>query len=203
MARKPKISRLSGVKERVVYRDAYRRFTTRDKAVSEEYWKYREAVVKGKKKIQDLKIEALSYSEGETSWFPSIQVPQEGQRAGKISAALQKAIRGIPVSRHDSKIEITMTAKTYHGKIVKRKLSFYHYNSKKLADHTIGGIINNLFYEYGDRPAYPVKIVKGWRRRQTMKRETEKRRQLYDVTFNIKAEVETRKQGAKKKRKKK
>jgi hypothetical protein len=63
----------------------------------------------------------------------------------------------------------------------------------------VGGIIRQLFYDHGERPAYPVKIVK-WDtkvKRHVSRSATEKRRQLHDVTFNIKTTVETRKQGAK------
>jgi len=199
MARK-KITRLPGIKQKIVYRDSLGHFAKREDSASEETWSYREGIVKGKKKIVDLKVEALPFREENTEWYRSIKVPESGARAGRISSALKKTIRQIGISRHDSRIEITMTAKTYRGKIVKRKLSFYHYNSTKLEEHTIGGIINSLFYEHGDRPAYPVKIVKGWRKRESTKREAEKRRQLHDITFNIKTIVETRKQGAKRKR---
>jgi hypothetical protein len=201
--KKEKNPRLSGIKERVIYRDSMRRFATRENSVSEEYWKYREAIVKGKKKKVDIKIEALSYAEGETSWFPSIQIPEKGSRAGKLSAVLGKTLKETYVLRTDSRISISMTAKTSRGKIIKRKLSFYHYNKKKLHEHTIGGIINELFYKHGDRPAYDIKIVKGWRGRQTTKKETLKRRQLHNVTFQIEATVESRKSKKAKARKKK
>ena len=199
--KRKKIERSSGIKQKIVYRDAFGRFAKREDSASEETWSYRTSK-KTPSKILDLKIDALPFREENTEWYRSIKISDSGSRAGKISAALKKTIRQIGISRHDSRIEITMTAKTYHGKIVKRKLSFYHYNSIKLEEHTIGGIINNLFYEHGDRPAYPVNIVKGWRKRETTKKETMKRRQLYNVTFNIKTEVETRKQGEMKKRRK-
>ncbi len=200
--RSKKIQRLSGIKERTVYRDSMRRFCSKENAVSEETWKYREGIVKGKRKIVDLKIDALPYSEGETSWFPSIAIPETGARAGKLNAKLASILKQSYVKRTDTRYNITMTAKTYHGKIVRRKLSIYHYNAKKLNEHTVGGIINQLFYEYGDRPAYPVKIVKGWRKRHVTRKETEGRRQLYDVTFHIEATVESRKAAKARKKKK-
>jgi len=202
MARK-KISRLSGIKETTVYRNSKGQFATREKSVSEEIWKYREGTVKGKKKIVDLKIEYLPYRKGTIEKFGSVSVPETGARAGKLSVALGKTLSKLGVDRHDTRIDISMTAKTKSGKIVRRKISLWHYNAKKLTDHTIFGILNELFYKHGDRPAYPVKIVKGsWRNRQTTKKETMGRRQLYDVTFNIKTDVEkTRKQAAKSKRK--
>ena len=198
MKKKKHIPRISGVKERTVYRDSMRRFATKENRVSEETWKYREAIVKGKKKIVDLKIDALAYGYGETTWRPSIKIPETGKRAGKISAALNKTMREVGVDRGDTTIEITMTAKTYRGKIVKRKLTFSHYNTKNLPEHTVGGIINELFYKHGDRPSYDPKIVKGWRKRETTKKETQRRRQLYDVTFHVKTTIESRK--AKKKK---
>ena len=198
MSKKTKIPRLSGIKTRIVYRDSMRRFATRDNSVSEETWKYR---VDKKNKIHDLKIEALPYYYGEVSWYPSIKIPEKGQRSGKLSAALRKTLQEIGYTRYDTKMEITMEAKTYHGKKVTRKLTFYHYNTRKLEEHTIGGIINALFYEYGDRRAYSVKIVKGWRKRETTKKETEKRRQLYDVTFHIRTDAESRKAKKPKRRK--
>ena len=204
--KKKKIKRLSGIKERVIYRDAYRRFATRENSVSEEYWRYREAVVKGKKKTVDLRIEALPYGHGEVNYYSSIQIPDTGKFAGRLSSsrALNKAIREIGVSRHDTHVMITMTAKTDHGRIVKRKMDFWHYNSRKLNERTIGEIINRMFYDYDDRPAYPVKIVKGWRKRESTKRETENRRQLYEVKFHIVTDhSETRKQAEKRKGKKK
>ena len=62
-----------------------------------------------------------------------------------------------------------------------------------------------MFYDHGERPAYPVKVVK-WdtkMKRRESRSATDKRRQLYDVTFNIKTTIETRKQGEMKKRRKK
>jgi hypothetical protein len=196
---KKKTPRLSGIKSRVVYRNSLGHFAKREDSASEETWTYREAIVKGKRKIIDLKREALPFREENVSWFRSIQVPNTGRHAGKLSVALQSTIDAIPVSRHDTLIEVSMTAKTSKGKIVKRKLSFYHYNSHELNRHTVGGIIRQLFYDHGERPAYPVKIVK-WDtkvKRHVSRSATEKRRQLHDVTFNIKTTVETRKQGAK------
>lgn len=199
MARK-KVARLSGIKETTKYRDDKGRFTTREKSVSEEIWKYREGVVKGKKKIVDLRIEYLPYRDGSVEHFGTIPIPEKGQRAGKISAALTKTLSKLGVDRHDTRIDITMTGKTKSGKIIKRKMSLYHYNSRKLVPHTVYGIMSELFWKHGDRPAYPVKIVKGWRKRETTKKETMKRRELHDVTFTIKTEVgETRKQAAKRK----
>jgi len=197
-----KKARQSGFKQKVVYRNSFGRFAKREDSASEETWTYR-VDKKKPSKILDLKIEALPFREENVSWFRSIQVPDTGRHAGKISVALQDTINAIPVSRHDTKIDVTMTAKTSKGKLVKRKLSFSHYNSKELNRHTIGGIIRQLFYDHGERPAYPTKIVK-WDtkiKRRESRSMTEKRRQLYDVTFNIKTTVETRKQGAKRKQK--
>lgn len=200
MARK-KVARLSGIKEVTKYRDAKGHFATRENSVSEEIWKYREGVVKGKRKIVDLRIEYLPHREGNVEHFGTIAIPEKGQRAGKISAALTKTLSKLGVDRHDTRIDITMTGRTKSGRIVKRKMSLYHYNSRKLVQHTIYGIMSEMFWKHGDRPAYPVKIVKGWRKRETTKKETMKRRELHDVTFTIKTEVgETRKQAAKKKR---
>jgi len=197
MARK-KIPRLSGVQTKTKYRGKGGRFSNRKDSVSEEIWTYREGIVNGKKQILDLKIKYLPYRKGHVEHFGSIPIPEEGSRAGKISAALTKTLSKLGVDRHDTRIDISMTARTANGKIIRRKLSLYHYNSHKLVSHTVVGIVQELFYKHGDRPAYPVKIVKGWRKRETSKKETMKRRQLYDVTFNIKTDVEkTRKQARK------
>lgn len=200
MARRKKIPRKPGFKTKTIYRDSHGRFASRDNSVSEEQWKYR---VDQKNRIRDVKIEAQPFREENTEWFRSLKIPSEGKRAGKLSAALRKTLKQIGVDRADTKMEIVMTARTYHGKKVKRKISFHHYNSKKLTDHTIGGIIKGLFYEHGDRPAYPVKIVKGWRKREVTKKETERRRQLHDVSFTIKTTTETRETKTRKRKRKK
>ena len=200
MPRKIKIPRKSGIREKVVYRDSFGRFASRDMSASEEHWKYR---VGPKNQILDLKVEALPFREENTEWYRSLEVSQTGARAGKIGNAIRDTIKQIPVARHDIRLEISMSARTYHGKRVKRKISFYHYNSKKLEEHTVRGILQAMFYEQGDRPAYPTKIVKGWRKRHVTKKETERRRQLYDVRFNIKTVVENREDRARKKKIKK
>jgi hypothetical protein len=207
MARK-KVSRLSGIKEKTVYRNSKGHFTTRDKSTAEEIWRYREAIVNGKKKKVDVKINYLPYRKGNIERFGSISIPEEGLHAGKLiydarsktKSPLETVLGKLGVDRHDTRIDISMTARTKSGAIVKRKLTLWHYNSNKLTAHTINGILHQLFYAHGDRPAYPVKVVKGsWRNRQTTKKETIGRRELYDVTFNIKTDVEkTRKQAKKK-----
>jgi hypothetical protein len=63
MARK-KVSRLSGIKEKTVYRNSKGHFTTRENSVAEEIWRYREAIVNGRKKKVDVKINYLPYSKG-------------------------------------------------------------------------------------------------------------------------------------------
>lgn len=207
--KKKKIPRLSGIKTRTIYRDSMRRFATRENSVSDETWTYRESIVKGKRKMMDLEVEAYEYSEGETSWFPSIKIPGTGRQAGKLlydtrskkQSPLQVALNKLPVDQQDSLIEVSMTGKTSDGKIVKRKISFYHFNSEKIEENSVRWIMKELFYDYGDRPAYPIKIVRGaWRKRETTKKETMARRQLYDVTFHIKSTVESRKSMAGKKR---
>jgi len=198
-----KKARQSGFKTRTVYRDAFGHFAKRTDSASEETWTYR-VDAKHPSKILDLKIDALPFREENTTWFRSIQVPKAGPHTGKISVALQSTIDAIPVSRHNTNIEITMTAKTAKGKKIKRKLSFGHYNSRELNRHTVGGIIRGLFYDYGERPAYPVKIVK-WdtkKKRRESRSTTERRRQLYDITFNIKTTVETKLQTEKRRKKK-
>ena len=195
--------RQAGFKTRTVYRDAFGHFAKRTDSASEETWTYR-VDAKYPSKILDLKIDALPFREENTTWFRSIQVAKAGPHTGKISVALKETIDAIPVSRHDTNIQITMTARTSKGKRIKRKLSFYHYNSKELNRHTVGGIIRQLFYDHGERPACPVQIVK-WdtkKKRRESRSATERRRQLYDITFNIKTVVETRKQGAKKNKRK-
>jgi len=199
---KKKISRISGIKSRTVYRDEKGRFTTRAGWVTEESWSYRAGIVKGKYKILDLKIESLKGGKDETSIFRSINVPDTGRHAGKLSVALDSVFKSIPVSRHHTTIEITMTAKTSSGKIVKRKLSTGHYNSRELNRHMVGEILNELFYAYGERPMYPVKLVK-WdtkQKRKTSRSATERRRQLHDVTFSFHTRVETKKQSIKRKK---
>jgi hypothetical protein len=209
MARK-RVARISGFKERTIWRDEKGHFSIKANRVSEEIWHYREMFVKGKKKRVDLKIEYLPYQPtGHITKFGSITLPSEGYHAGKLiydpesknKSPLETVLSQIGVGRHDTRIDIAMTGKTKSGEIVRRKISIWHYNSHKLELHTIGGILNELFYKYGDRPAYPVRVVRGsWRNRQTTKKETMGRRQLYDVTFTIKTDSEkTRKQAAKKK----
>jgi hypothetical protein len=198
---KKKTPRISGIKTRTVNRDTKGRFSTRANRITEEEWTYRAGIVKGKYKILDLKIESLKGSTGEISFFRSHKVPETGRFAGKISHALESVFKSIPVSRHDTTIEITMTAKTSSGKTIKRKLSTGHYNSYELNRHMVGEIVNELFYAYGERPAYPVKIVK-WdtkSKRHVSKSATMKRRQLHNVIFNIQTRVETKKQRIKRK----
>lgn len=204
MARKSKSPRKGGFETRTVYRDGRGRFVSRDISTSEETWTFRRDA-KNPSRLKDLKIEALPFGVEDAEFFRSIRIPNEGPRAGKISAVLGKTLRRLGVSRYDTHIVITMTAKTPDGKTVKRKLDMYHYNSKKLEAHTIGAIMAQLFYEHGDRPIYPVKIVKGWRNRQdyhignkeyrVTKKATMQRRQLRDITFNIKTTIESRKGG--------
>lgn len=203
-----KVARSSEIKKRTVYRDSYNRFCTKENRVREEEWTYRTDKNKPGK-ILDLKIDALPHYHGEVAWYPSLSIPSTGPQAGKFiydirskkKSPLQNALKGAETLRTDSRIEISMTAKTKAGKIIKRKLSFYHFGGKKLEENTVHWILQELFYNHGDRPAYPVKIVKGlWRNRLTTKKETTKRRQLYDVTLHIKTEVETRFQGKMKKR---
>jgi len=199
---KKKNPRVSGIKSRVVYRDEKGRFSTRKNWVTEEAWTYRAGIVKGQYKILDLKIESLKGGFGEDAIFRSIKVPDTGPHAGKLSVALKSVFKSIPVSRHDTTIEITMTAKTSKGKTVRRKLSTGHYNSHELNRHMVGEILNELFYAYGERPMYPVTIVK-WdtkSKRKTSRSATEKRRQLHDVTFSFKTRVETKKQKIKRKK---
>ena len=206
MARK-KIKRLPGIKTEVKFRDANRRFSTQKNSVSEEIWKYREAIVKGRKVKIDLQIEYLPYRQGHIEHFGTVSIPVDGPHAGKLiydaraktKSPLEKVLGKLGVDRHDTRIDVSMTAKTKSGEIIKRKVSVWHYNSYKLKEQSIAGILYELFYRHGDRPAYPVKIVKGsWRNRQTTRKETTERRQLYDVKFNIVTDVEkTRKQARK------
>jgi len=195
-----KKARQSGFRQKVVYRDSLGRFATSEDSASEESWTYR-VDKNNPSKILDLKLEALPFREGNVSWFRSINVPNTGRHAGKISVALKSIFKAIPISRHDTTIEITMTAKTSRGKLVKRKLSTGHYNSRELNRHMISEILNELFYVYDERPSYPVKIVK-WdtkSKRKVSRSATEKRRQLHDIKFNFKTIVETKKQRIKRK----